>query len=228
MSLLQVIRHPYSLLHDLALKKAIKQFAHKFELVYFGYVDQREDEHELVRGITLSANHVDNHYTVGHFRGHDVTLVVRRDTVSFPNKPSQDYTWAILQVDLKKAELPHIFIDANHHDETFYANLFVKFVNFQRANQLFANHDQLFNKYFKVYTPPDKFDQATLVLKPEVTSMLAYHFHSFDFEMYDDRLLIYASNAIITSHVLQDMMRVGVWLGDQLNTVDLTHIPEAD
>ena len=33
-------------------RRMVQQFAHKYGLVYFGYVDNKSDEHELERGHT--------------------------------------------------------------------------------------------------------------------------------------------------------------------------------
>jgi hypothetical protein len=221
MDLMQLISHPFSIGRGLATKKIIKQFTHKFDLVYFGYVNQREDDHELIRGITVAANHTDNHFSVGHFHGHDISLVERQNTLTFPDKQPQQYRWIIMQIDLRRSELPHIFIDAHHHDEMFYANLFVKFANLAHADSLFAESDPLFARYFNVFTPADKFDDAELLLSKEVTAMLAHHFRQFDYELGGDRLLVYASNPVVSLHLLQEMLRIGTWLADQFNAVEL-------
>src|SRR6266550_1498647 len=180
MDLMQFVAHPLSLTTELATKKVIKQFAHKFDFVYFGAVDHQEDEQQLVRGMTLSHSHLDSHFTVGHFRGHDVTLVQRQNSLTLPGKQPQHYRWLIMQLDLKRSGLPHVFIDANHHDEVFYSHLFMKFANFTNAASLFSARDPLFAKYFKVFTPPDKLDAVNTMLNTEVTPMLAHHFHQFD------------------------------------------------
>src|SRR5258706_294200 len=60
-------------------KHAVKQFADKFHLVYFGHVNPRDDDYELVRGVTVSTTHIDNHYTVGTVEGHDLIFVERGD-----------------------------------------------------------------------------------------------------------------------------------------------------
>ncbi len=194
---------------------AIKQFIKRFDLVYFGKVDHRYDDHAVVRGVTASAQHIDKHFAVGNIKGRDVSILERTNTLHFPNKPSQEYNWVIVQVDLKEGlELPHIFIDAHHHDEVFYANLFVNFSNFQKAHSLFVNDDPLFNERFNTYTPFDKFDDSSRILQPEVTSMLAHHFAQFDYEMQEDMLYIYCSNQKITEKEIERMARIGLWLAD--------------
>jgi hypothetical protein len=220
MSLLRsVLYAPLDVARQFTTRRVFHAFAKKYDLVYFGYVNQHSDEHELVRGITLSPKHTDSHYCVGHFHGHDITVLERTDTLTFPGKPSSDYRWTILQIDLKATGLPHIFIDANHHDETFYANLFVKFVNFMNANNEFADntYDRTFAKSFKVYTPPDETDAMKDLITPEVAATLTQHFRHFDFEISGDRLIVYASNAVISLTTLENMLRVGVWLSDHFN-----------
>ncbi len=212
----QILKHPFGFAHYMATKRAVKHWAQKFDLVYFGRVNQREDDHELVRGITLSAEHKDDHYTVGSFRNHDFIFVERQNILKFPGKQPQAYRWLLLQVDLKRSNVPHIFIDANHHEEVFYANLFVKFSHFENAAHIFARHP-FFTKHFKVFAQPETFDEVAELLNNEVTAMLAHHFRQFDYELYDDRLVVYASNSVVRPALLQEMMRVGMWLAEHLN-----------
>jgi hypothetical protein len=224
MDLMQLVTRPLSVGRELATKKIIKQFARKFGLVYFGYVNQREDEHELIRGITVSANHLDTHFCVGDFKGHDISLVERRNTLTYPEQPPQHYRWAIMQIDLKREDLPHVFIDGNHHDEAFYMTLFMKFANMSNASMLFTQQNPLFAKTFKVFAPADKFDDLEALMSGDIAAMLAHHFKQFDYEIDGDRLLVYAENPVITSHLLHEMLRVGQWLADELDKAKLVQV----
>ncbi len=197
--------------------RVIKTFARRFDLVYFGRIDHRYDDHAVVRGVTASAHHTDNHFVVGTLKGRDMSVLERTNTIHFPGKSESEYTWVILQIDLKETlELPHIFIDAFHHNEQFYANLFVNFANFQAAQRLFMQHDPLFNQKFKVYVPTDKFDDVGALIDAETTAMLAYHFTKFDYEIEDNVLYVYASNQHIAERDLEQMARIGLWLADKL------------
>lgn len=188
--------------------------------MYFGFVDPRTDDHELVKGITVSTTHVDNHYTVGSFQGHDIILVERRNKLTFPGKADTEHRWLILQFDLKQSDFPHIFIDAtNHGQDTFYANLFVKFSNFENVSSLFMQSDPAFAHHFKVFTPPDTYDIIKLALPHQITNTLTQHFKHFDYEIFDDRLLVYASDSQVTTPLLTSMLRVGIWLAEHLNSV---------
>lgn len=217
MDIMRLLSQPLQIGRELATKKVVKQFVRKFGLVYFGAVNQREDEHELIRGITVSASHVDTHFCVGDYKGHDISLVERRNTLNYPDQPSRRYHWLIMQVDLRREGLPHVFIDGNHHDEAFYTTLFMKFANMTNANTLFMQSNPLFARTFKVFTPADKFDELEVMLTGDIAAMLAHHFKQFDYEIDDDRVLIYAENPVITAHLLHEMLRVGQWLAVQLD-----------
>ena len=222
MELADFLTRPLSFGRELATKKVIKQFVHKYDLTYLGGVNQHQAADELVRGITVSSSHVDRHFCIGTVEGFDLSLVERRNTITFPDRPPQTYRWVIMQVDLRRDDLPQLFIDAYHHDEDFYATLFMKFANFTLASALFVESDPLFAKSFRVFTPADKFDETEEMLGHEVTSMLAHHFRQFDYEISGDRLLIYSNNPVVSFHTLQEMLKVGTWLAARLNNAHIT------
>lgn len=220
MSLIKsLIAAPNSILQNSFSRKVYLNFARKYDLVYFGYVDQTSDEHQLVRGITLSPGHVDNNYSIGNVAGSDVTLVQRRDLVSFPGKPDKSYSWNILRVDLKGNGFPRFFIDANHHDETFYANLFVKFASFKSLNNYFSaqEYNPQFNKSFKVYGDYENADYLTNLLSPKFADDMIHHFRHFDFEILPESVLVYSTEAHISLKRLEDMLRAGLWLSERCN-----------
>lgn len=221
MELLPLLSRPLSIGREIATKRVIKQFARKFNLVYFGYVNQREDEHELIRGITVSATHVDNHFCVGDHHGHDISLVERRNALVYPGRPAVQYRWIIMQIDLKRTDLPHAFIDGNHHDEAFYATLFMKFANMSNVSTVFATVNPLFARTFRTFAPVDRFDEVQAMLGGDIAAMLAHHFKQFGYEIEGDRVLIYAENPTVTSHLLHEMLRVGQWLATQLDKARL-------
>lgn len=206
-----------------ATKRLIKQFASKYNMVYFGRVDPQQDEYELVRGITVSTSHVDNHYTVGTYNNHDLIIVERRNTLSFPGKPDTQYRWVIAQIDLTRSGLPHIFIDSHHHDATFYANAFLAKNGIQDLTSYFNGVSAAFSQRCKLFASPSQYTEVGRIMTPEVAETLAQHFHQFDYELLDDRVLVYASNSTITPALLDEMLRVGSWLADCCNVARLTN-----
>lgn len=215
------LRQHLTVLNDAAIKRVVKQFCAKYDLVYFGHVDAREDDHQLIRGITASAGHSDNHYAVGTFQGHDVMLVQRRTALTFPGKPDAEYKWLIMQFDLKRGGVPHIFMDAHRHNETFYANLFLKVPQFEDIHQALQQRDPHFAARYKIFALPHDYQKIDAVLLPQITNAITQHFSQFDFEIIDDRIYIYASGNMVTIAALQEMLRAGVWLADNLNLLKI-------
>jgi len=208
---------PLALVRHAASRQVIKQFAHKFDFVYFGHVDPQRDEQQIIRGITASAEHIDRHFAFGSFRGRDIAVVERQNTLHFPGQGTQSYRWLIMQFDLHDAGHPHAFMDAHHHEEIFYANLFTKHGQLDDVTALFASHDPLFAANFKTFARSRDAGRVHLMLTPAITAMLAHHFKQFDYEIAEDSLYVYASNVVVTLSTLQEMLRVGVWLVEQLD-----------
>ncbi len=218
MDITDMLSRPMSIGRDLATSKAIRHFAHKFGLVYFGAVNQHEESRELIRGITFAATHSDRHFCVGDVRGHDVSLVERQDVLTRPEQAPQRYHWLILQIDLHVQGLPMIFMDAHHHDTIFYERIFMQFANLTFANALFEAHDPLFGRTFRAYSPADRFEAVEQLISSQITAMLAHHFRQFDYEINGEHLLVYAYNPVVTPHLLQEMLRVGSWLAGALES----------
>lgn len=211
--------NPLPLLTMMQAKSVFRAICAEHDLVYFGHVNQYDDEHELVKGVTFSHNHRDNHYVVGTVNGYDLILLERTDTISFPGKPTEAYTWIILQVDLHESlHLPHVFIDAKHHESGFYNALFAKFSRLSPAEHAFdeQQYEKLFLQRFHCYTPPDAIDTLPLLLTRETAAVMAHHFGHFDVEWIGDRLMIYSTGRPATKHLIDTMLREGIWLAAEI------------
>lgn len=195
-------------------KRVFMQFAEKVGLVYFGYVDQQSDEHRLVRGLTVSARHRDNHYCIGSYEGYDMTLVERSDTIHFPGKPSRTHNWIIMTFDLHTSrDLPHIFLGLHAHNETFYAQLFTKFSSLTQVPLgRFGQHDAQFTKRYALYTEPAHMIAAEQLFHPALTKVIAEAFGTFTAEIADDCVYLYAEHNRPTLHLLERMLKSGLWL----------------
>jgi hypothetical protein len=206
-----------------ATKKTIVHFADSLGLVYFGYVDQHADEHELVRGFTLSMEHRDNHYCVGSINGYDVTLVERTDIIRFPDKPSQRYSWLILQIDLRGQDFPHAFFSSVRHPDTYYANFFIKQARFRKLGlDLWVDHDPAFVQHFSAFGAFDDSRDIRRLFSVDITAAMARYFSGLEFELTNDKLYVYASNQHITYALLERIVKNGLWLARQLDTVEET------
>lgn len=210
---------PAKVLQSRLHKRVFMQFAEKVGLVYFGYVDQRNDEHRLVRGLTVSAQHRDDHYCIGSFHGYDVALVERVDTIRFPGKPSKTHDWIIMTFDLHApVDVPHVFIGLYTHSEAFYAQLFTKFANLARVPLgTFGAYDAAFVNKYAIYTEPAQSIAAERLFDQDITKTIAANFGSLTVEIADGTLYLYAEHQRPTVPFLERMIKHGVWLAQSID-----------
>jgi hypothetical protein len=211
---------PAKVLQSRLHAKVYKQFADRLGLVYFGYVDQRSDEHRLVRGLTVSAKHRDNHYCIGHYEGYDVMLVERSDTIHFPGKPKRGHEWIIMTFDLHTTtDLPHIFLGLHTHSDTFYAHLFTKFSSLTKVPLgTFGVYDPVFINKYSIYTDPSQTIQAEKLIDPQTAATIGAHFGTFTVEIADGCVYMYAENHRPTQALLEKMLKYGAWLAAVVDT----------
>jgi hypothetical protein len=200
-------------------KRVFMQFADKAGMVYFGYVDQRNDEHSLVRGLTVSARHRDNHYCIGSFDDYDIALVERSDTIRHPGKPAKAHNWIIMSFDLHQSvDLPHVFLGLHTHSEQFYAQLFTKFSHFSRLPEsMLAGYDRTFLQRYAIYANPSQLLSAQRLFHPALTKMIAEHFGGLTIEISEGCLYLYAENHRPSSALLEKMLKYGVWVAKALD-----------
>ena len=195
-----------------------KKFADTYDLVYFGRMHLADEDERMVHGITVSTQHQDDHYCIGTIHGYDVIVLERTDTLKLPTTTkSEHYRSVIMQFDLKNhTDHPHVFLDGGHHNEIFYQHLFIKFARLMKVDKALFS-DKLFNARFTVYTPPDVIDDLPVTLTPTITATMAHHFAHLDFEWYQDKLIVYSTGRMPSTHLLDHMLRAGHWLATELD-----------
>jgi len=210
---------PHHILKRLSGERIYNDIARRYGLVYFGSVSAHDDDYEMVRGFTVSTEHQDRHYCVGTVEGFDVILLERTDNLTFPGKPVEIQKWIILQVDLRNVRLPHIFLDNKQHSALFYDALFAKFSRFSAVDvNVFADHDSRFVQNFTVHSTPSDQLEMIHILRHEMTATLGHHFTAFDFELFDDRIIVYSSNHAPSKQLVDNMLRAGVWLAREVES----------
>lgn len=201
-------------------KRVVAQFAESLGWVYLGHVDQHKDEHILVRGFTASAKHYDTHYSVGAIGEYETILLQRTDAVSAPGKPSINYRWIILQLELKTQNHPHLFATSVGHAPIFYEYFFTKHYHFRQVSaSAWREHSADFQQYFTVFTSQDKLHEASVALPSALTATLGAHFQGLEFEIKGNILYLYMSNHQVTTEALERMVRYGAWLAHQLDVL---------
>ena len=199
-------------------RQTIMKFAEKIGLVYFGYVDQRKDEHRLVRGHTVSSSHIDDHYCVGSFRGYDITLVARNDLVQLRESDDRRRChWLIVTVDLHtKIDVPHLYIGHHTKNELFLAS-YERLQPFSK--DIYAQQmDNFFNKY-TIFGNHDRLTEITNIINPGIAQVIATHFKDASIEIEDNTIYLYIESQHPNEVLLESMLSNGLWLAETIDTL---------
>lgn len=194
-----------------SFKRMITDFADRSNMVYFGFVNQLSDEHHIVRGLTVSTKHQDNHYCIGTYKGYDVVFVERSDTVL---TSGHKHTWHIMEFDLNtSSDLPHIFIGSPVHGNGFHSLMKAKYSSMLPVQLgITTPYPNEFTDYFSLITNPSHAVQAEQLIDAETAAMIGKHFKGLVIEITDASLYIYSEKPHITGTLLDTMIANGVWL----------------
>lgn len=205
---------PTDLLRDRRTKAVISKFADDVGLVYFGYTSQRNDEHRLLRGVTVSKSHLDRHYSVGTFQGYDVALVVRREAVTPKNQPAQHRFWTIMTFDLHTTyELPACFM--SHGDKR--QLLDGKYLNFSALPMIHSEAATKFAREWNLYANMGQALEVQHLLSDELLNGLSLHFDHLAIEVADNTVYLYSALKHPTRSQLERQMSNGLWLARHLD-----------
>lgn len=200
-------------------KRAIRKFAQKIGLLYFGMVDQRKDDYEIIRGFTVSSTHKDNSFCVGSSGGYDISIVDRKDIVWLPDQTNITQNWLIMTFRLKtEQDLPHFFINAINHDARAYSSFFQAFPAISQVT-LGTLEEYLpdFTDKFAIYARPAMAIKVQQILPSKVATLFGNHFWPFSVEQNEHIIYIYASGLKISGSILEAMYQNGLWLADQID-----------
>lgn len=203
-------------------KSVIEQFIDEYGLVYFGHVDQHDDDHQVVRGMTVSHSHRDEHYSVGTYETYDVSFVERTDSIkNAKTGKATSHTWHILQFDLHTpTDLPHVFIGMHSHSESFYLQLFTKYSQLRPLSLgSLRDYDPAFINEYRVYSHPAEHLRVENLLHETVDSVFVKNFGSLTIELHDGSLYVYSEKHALTLNLFEAMIKNGVWLARHIDDV---------
>ncbi len=205
-------------------RSAIVHFCEKVGLVYFGAVDQHHDDHHIIRGLTASTSHLDEHYAVGTYEDYDVSLVHRIDATEDAAGKLHSHSWVIFELKLKHSvDLPHIFMGAHEHKNSPYSKLFSTHTAMQRVPLgTFERYDQEFTSRYSLFARALYFIQVERYFTASITKVIAAHFWPLSVEVCDGSVYIYADNQQVTVRLLDTMLKNGAWLAKQLDEQSVT------
>ncbi len=199
-------------------RAVIQRLADRLGLVYFGYVDQRDDDHRLVRGSTVSTTHDDYHYTVGSFQGYDVSLVVRRDSLRYSDKRLKEHFWTIVTVDLhSEVDAPHVYI-AQHTVRDEMVSRLTHLTALPQAGDAFS-------KQYTLYGSMGQFIMVQSLFMQPVRDVIAREFIGTSVEVVDGTVYLYLIEKHPSRTQLERLVRNGIWLAQ---TIDATLYSPSD
>ena len=184
-------------------------------LVYFGHVSQRDDEHHIVRGITVSNNHKDDHYCIGTYDSYDVIFVERSDTL----QTGKSHVWHIIEIDLKTTiDVPHIFITSHDKSAGFHELLKTKYhTMLPHVMGTTHTYPSNFAATFAVHVTPAHAIQTEQLVTPELADKIGAHFKGLSIEITHDAVYVYSEKSHVTATTLKTMLTNGVWLAEQID-----------
>lgn len=203
----------------LQTRRVIARFVDSIGWVYFGRVNQHDDEHIPVRGFTVSVKHQDAHYSSGMLSDYSAILVQRTDSISMPGKPSLEYRWVILKFTLKTRHHPHLFVTPIAHPPLFYEYFFTKQYHFRQVDiTSWAAYEPAFTSRFAMFTSRGRVHDAPALISPAFARALAKNLSDFEFEIQDNELYIYSTSLQVSTEMLEKFVTRGLWLAQQLDS----------
>ncbi len=196
--------------------RTIRKFAESIGMIYFGYVDQQDDDHRLVRGITVSNTHDDHYYCVGTFKGYDMALTVRRDSLMYPDHRLKDHHWTIMTFDLhNKYELPHCYI--GHH--TAREELVARYSGLDPLSiyAYSAAHKKPFLDSYTVYARMTHAQVIAALFNPELTDIIGERFEDISIEISENTIYLYKAEKHPSRVLLERMTNNGLWLAEAID-----------
>jgi hypothetical protein len=215
----RTIRHlrPSHIVKTRLTRRVVQKVAEKYGLVYFGYVNHKDDDHKSVRGYTVSKTQIDNHYSVGTIQDYDVTFVQRNDVVLDLNRNEVRCHWLIASIDLKsRRALPNFFVGPQAHSDILRA-LYSQFHQISLGNTTQYPHKFIAN-YF-VYAKPQDVINIEWIFPPSAAEIVTGYFADMSFELEKNVLHIYNENPYPTAEKIDKMFENGIWLARYIDAI---------
>lgn len=196
-------------------RKIIEAFAEQSGMVYFGYVSQMHDEHHILRGMTVSTKHHDDHYCIGTIDGYDAVFVERTDTL----KSGKRHLWHIMEFDLKtNTDVPHAFIGSGKHGMGFHELMSVKYSSLAPTSLgQTTTYPTSFLQAFTTYVTPAYAVRLETLIPPETAEVLSTHFAGLVVELTDQAVYVYSEKPHLSTELLMTMAKNGAWLAAQID-----------
>lgn len=194
----------------------IRKVARQLGLVYFGALSH-DDDHEVIRGITVSIRHKDNHYATGSFDGYDVSLVDRDDTVKDGSSVTHR-RWAIVQVALKHQPPASDIILLSHDTAHHYTKALSGLRHIQAIDVLVTHpYSAEFLRRYSIMAPSHHALEVNKTVTPPLADLAAIKLWPHSVELKEQKLLVYITEDRLNETVLRVAIESALWLADSLD-----------
>lgn len=198
-----------------ARRRLLKKVSDKLGFFYFGYVDNRDDEHKVVRGFSASSTHRDDSYIVGEYDDYSLSIVDRFDTIAY-KKGVETHSWLIIDIELQSTkELPHMFMLPTHQKNVHYQKVFTAFRSLEKVS--IGMDVAEFHSRYELYATPDQHDVIAELLDVDRLRVIAAHFWPIAIEITDKNVYFYLAEKKLTEHAITTFIKNSAWLCQTLD-----------
>lgn len=197
---------------------ALKRFGATLGLVHFGNVHQHDDDFDTIRGFTASLTHRDTQYAVGTYNGFNIRFVNRFDVIRIAGNPNHEQLWTIVEVELERRNLPHVFFVPTGRESGEYGRLYATQPNIQPLNSMILDNKspEFHGRFQIVASPAHSHEVGTLFTSPVIVG-IASRFWPHGIEIEHGKLLVYITEHRLTKAVLESALASALWLAETID-----------
>lgn len=197
--------------------KVLKAFANRMGFVHFGLVNQHDDDYDAIRGFTASLSHLDTDYIVGTYLGYNFRIVDRFDSYKHGTH-SHEQLWCIMEIDLHKAQTPHIFLtptgrEAGEYDKLFSVQPYLQPIN----TMVLQNHSSEIHGRYQILARTTHVGDVEQLLTSPVVVGIGARFWPHGVELHNGKVYVYITQHRLTKTVLETSLASGLWLAEMLD-----------
>lgn len=198
--------------------RVIRKFSNQLGLVYFGAVNQHEDDHSAIRGFTASLTHSDTHYSVGTYNGFDIRIVDRLDVLHIAGHDNHQQTWTVIEFDIEAADIPHVFFVPTGKNGSSYARLFATQPYLLPLNATLgvSNRSPEFHGRYQIMARPTHSHSIERLFSSPIIVGIGARFWPYGIEIQHGKLFVYLTDKTLTKTDLETALTAGLWLAEHV------------
>lgn len=200
-------------------QKAITHFAKKHDLIYFHSAHPEGGDTSVLRGSSVSPDHVDTNFCIGSHAGYDMAFVERLAKTTFEGYKSTLHRWYVLQIDLKQAhDLPFIFVGTKQQPKAYYARILTahRDARYLTIGESSEKSTQ-FHATYALLASPAELHLLYRLFTNEVIESVATYKHPFAVEIEGDSLIVMTEATKPSEQLLDKLLHYGLWFAKEID-----------